>query len=254
MHMFIKIGNLQIPGYGLMIVLGVLLANIIAFLLITKRKLNGYDFIILEGYGFLGAMAGAKLLYLFVVRHQIDWIRMFELDYFSEQMRGGFVFYGGLIGGILFLFLASKLHRIRLETYLKNFMFLIPLMHAFGRVGCHNAGCCYGRPYSGSLAVVFPADSLAPAGVPLFPVQIIEAVLLFLLSMFVYKISKRVQDVTGVVISYMIGYSIIRFGLEFFRNDENRGFLFGMSTSQWISIILFMLAIGILFKKIVKNK
>ena len=51
---------------------------------------------------------------------------------------------------------------------------------------------------------------------------------------------------------YMIIYPVVRFTLEFFRGDEYRGFLFGLSTSQWISIILFVFSIVMLIIK--RNK
>ena len=41
----------------------------------------------------------------------------------------------------------------------------------------------------------------------------------------------------------MIIYPVIRFVLEYFRGDEIRGELFSLSTSQWISIILFVFSI-----------
>ena len=42
---------------------------------------------------------------------------------------------------------------------------------------------------------------------------------------------------------YMLIYPVVRFILEFLRGDEIRGFLFGLSTSQWISILLFVYAL-----------
>ena len=41
----------------------------------------------------------------------------------------------------------------------------------------------------------------------------------------------------------MLVYPVVRFSLEFLRGDEIRGFLFGLSTSQWISILLFVYAL-----------
>ena len=46
--------------------------------------------------------------------------------------------------------LSGKLHKIDSGVYVRNFIFLIPFIHAFGRVGCFLAGCCYGRPYEGT--------------------------------------------------------------------------------------------------------
>lgn len=91
------------------------------------------------------------------------------------------MFYGGLIGGLLCVIGAGKIYKMDYMSYIRNFIFLIPLIHGFGRIGCFLAGCCYGKPYHGPGAVVFPEGSYAPAGIELFPVQLMEAAMLFLI-------------------------------------------------------------------------
>ena len=51
----------------------------------------------------------------------------------------------------------------------------VALAQAFGRIGCFLAGFCYGRPTDSVFGVVFPEDSLAPAGIKLIPTQLISA-------------------------------------------------------------------------------
>ena len=55
-----------------------------------------------------------------------------------------------------------------------------------------------------------------------------------------------------LVFVYMLLYSVVRFSVEFLRGDTIRGVYFGISTSQWISIVLFVLAIIKLF--VIKSK
>lgn len=64
-----------------MIAMGVIIANLLAFWLLKRYKLDSNDFIILEAYTFLGAFIGAKLLFLLVSYSMIDWSRIFELTY-----------------------------------------------------------------------------------------------------------------------------------------------------------------------------
>ena len=177
MQLYLDLFGIQIPSYGFCIILGVLIANLIACFVLKKEKMNFENFLILEAYCFIGAFLGAKLLYLFVSFRSIEWNRLFELQYFNGLMQAGFVFYGGLLGGLLVVWIAGRMHRIEPFGYIKKFIFLIPMIHAFGRVGCFMAGCCYGMPYEGMGAVVYPEHSIAPSGVKLFPVQIVEAVL-----------------------------------------------------------------------------
>lgn len=239
MHTYFHIFSLSIPGYGLCIASGVVLANLIALCILKKSDLDVNDFIILESYCFLGAFIGAKLLYLVVSYRQIQWNRFFEPQYFNALMQGGFVFYGGLIGGLLFVFAGSRIHRIEPMRYIRSFIFLIPFIHGFGRVGCFMAGCCYGKPYHGVGAVVFPEGSFAPAGIELFPVQLVEAVLLILISILLLVLQLKIKWIYTIE-TYLIIYGIVRFFLEYMRYDEERGSFGWLSTSQWISIGLII--------------
>ena len=164
MQVFITILGLTVPSYGLCIAAGMITANLAAFVLIRRRRMDGNDFIILEAYTILGAFLGAKLFYLWVSRTLIDWSRMADPAYFNEWMRGGFVFYGGLILGLASAFASGRIHRIDTMLYVKRFIFLIPWIHGFGRIGCFLAGCCYGIPWRGMFAVTFPAGCAAPFG------------------------------------------------------------------------------------------
>ena len=190
----------------------------------------------------LGGFLGAKLLYLYVMFDEIEWNRIFEADYFNALMKGGFVFYGGLIGGIAAALLAGKLHKLEIGYYFTHCIFLIPFIHGFGRVGCFMAGCCYGIPYDGPLAVIFPESSLALHGVKLFPVQLVEAILLIIISAIIFVMTVKFKS-RFTVEAYLILYAIVRFILEQFRYDPERGYFLGVSTSQWISILLFAAAI-----------
>lgn len=238
MHMYFHIGEFSLPGYSLMILSGMVIANILAVFTVKKRRLDINDFIICEGYILLGAFIGAKLLYLWVSRNQIDWSRFWQPDYFNALMLGGFVFYGGLIGGLATCLAGCRIHKINFVTYISNLIYLIPLVHGFGRIGCFLAGCCYGRPYDGVLAVVFPEGVFAPAGIKLFPVQLVEALLLFVLALLVWTLSNSSKNNSGSIYCYLIGYGIIRFGLEYLRFDEDRGLIGSFSVSQWISIFV----------------
>lgn len=245
MQVYIHIFGLNIPSYGLMILIGLILGNVCAGVVLKRERLNVNNFIALEGYSFLGAFFGAKLLFFIVSYKQIDWTRIFELEYFNKLMQGGFVFYGGLIGAILFVFLAGKLHKLDAVGYLRSAVFMIPIMHGFGRIGCFMAGCCYGRPYEGFCAVVFPEESYAVSGVALFPVQLLEAGLLLLLGIILMYL--RVKERWHYTLeTYVLVYGVIRFVLEYLRYDEHRGIFAGLSTSQWISVALILITIGCL--------
>ena len=253
MHTYIEIGNYVLPSYGLCIVLGVLTANLIALFLVKREQMDSNDFIILEAYAFLGAFIGAKGLYLFISRKTIDWSRMWEPEYFNQMMRGGFVFYGGLILGLLFVLMAGKIHKIPAGQYMEKCIFLVPWIHGFGRIGCFMAGCCYGIPYDGAISVVFPEGSLAPAGIRLFPVQLVEAIGLLMIAVLLFFLQYH-RAWRYSIETYLMLYAILRFVLEYYRYDACRGRWLFFTTSQWISVALAVFAACSVLYRRRKNK
>ena len=87
-------------------------------------------------------------------------------------------------------------------------------------------------------------------GVPRFPTQLVETTVNLILALCLYILVKRGVKKDGQPIGiYLIVYSIMRFILEFARDDEIRGGLLGLSTSQWISLILLPLGIYLAIRK-----
>lgn len=249
MHVYTNVFGIVVPSYGLMIATGVVLANLVGMLVLKHEHLDFNDFMILESYCILGAFLGAKILYLAVSYKYIDWSRILDYNYLNDLMLGGFVFYGGLTGGMLFVFFAGRFHKIKTAQYLRSFIFLIPFIHCFGRIGCFMAGCCYGVPYQGVGAVVFPEGSYAPPGEGLFPVQLIEAICLMIIAItvLVLRVARRYEYTVEM---YLFMYGIVRFILEYYRYDDIRGEIANLSTSQWISVIMIAIAVvGFSFSK-----
>lgn len=116
------------------------------------------------------------------------------------------------------------------------------IFHAFGRVGCLLAGCCYGRPCrvgvrygSAHAGMGFPAQLI---GVRLFPVQLLESMWILCLAGVASAVVLH-SSVPGRALEvYVSGYAAGRFFFEFARGDVERPYWAGFSQAQWISIIL----------------
>jgi phosphatidylglycerol:prolipoprotein diacylglycerol transferase len=121
----------------------------------------------------------------------------------------------------------------------------IALAQAFGRLGCFLAGCCYGMETESRFSLVFPENSYAPSGVHLFPAQPISSALNFLNFFALIFFAKRVKADGQVAALYLIFYSVGRFIIEFFRGDIERGSIGVLSTSQFISIFIFIIGMAI---------
>ena len=178
----ISILGREISLYGLCWVLGIALAGIIALFLLKRAKLDIFDFVCSAVFTLFGVIIGAKLLFVFVSLRMI-----IENNIpFLAVIQGGFVFYGGLIGGVLALMIYAKVFKVKFLNVADVYAAVVPLGHACGRVGCYLGGCCYGMEYHGPLSVTYSEEVLnmgTPVEVPLFPVQLLEAALLVLLFM-----------------------------------------------------------------------
>lgn len=260
MHpILIKIGPITIHTYGFLLAVGVLCAIILVQILAKKEQVNRDIFTNLVFYTFIIALVGAKL-FLFVTEIEFYLKDPAQIKYLITSAG---TFYGGLIFGALFAAWYIRRHKLNFRQLVDIMSPAVALGHFFGRLGCFFAGCCWGRPAEGcSIAVKF-TDSHATTGVPLhqslYPTQLIESVL-NLLNFVALMILFKKRKFTGQVFAvYIFNYALIRFFVEYFRGDPDRGYLFGgfkepftsLSVPQLISLIGIAAAIIMyrLFKK-----
>ncbi len=254
MHPILELGKIQIPTYGLMAVVGFGVALLVMIHISKWFQIPKYDIVYASIYGVAGIVVGAKLIYFLttlpgVIRH-IDVFFEKPIDSL-EYMFGGWVFFGGLIGAMLAIYIYCRKYHLNPWSFADTIAPVIPLFHAFGRIGCHLAGCCYGTEYHGIFSVTYP-DSIYTkdmAGIPRAPVQLMEAgfnCILFLVLYFYVKRKPKPGNSLGI---YVIAYSIARFTLEFLRGDSYRGGLLWLSTSQWISLIILPFGIWLICAK-----
>lgn len=232
---FVLLGY-TIPVYGLCWLIGITLSALTAFVIKPKNaSFETYDLVCGSVLAVVGGLIGSKLLFVLVSLRSI-----IENSIPLEGIiKGGFVFYGGLLGGIAGVFTYTKKFRIQASHITDILATVLPLGHAVGRVGCHFGGCCYGMEYDGLFSVTY-YDTLGstPLGVGLFPVQLLEAVLLLVLFACLLIVYKKTKDMGVATVVYLYGYAVIRFLLEFLRGDKERGALLGLSTSQIISVVI----------------
>ena len=248
----ISIFGKELPLYGLFFYIGIVFAGALSFIPSRKRKIPGFDWVSACAFAMIGAIIGAKLLFILVSIKEI--IRL-DLSLYAI-IKGGFVFYGGLIGGILGMYIYTRAYKLPIIDYFDTAASVVPLGHAFGRVGCFFAGCCYGMPYSGKFSVVYTTTAgMTPLNTPLLPIQLIESLLLLITFGVLYTVTLKYPQKKGLpTILYISIYSVIRFILEFFRGDKERGGIGFLSTSQIVSLILLAGCISILVYVKKRNK
>lgn len=266
MLLYFELFGRKIPAYGTMAFLGLLVSVAVAFYYAKLYYIHVIDIVNSICYGGLGLIIGAKLFYMFPFLPEIykmiksDGISDF-LSYFPKilpEIFAGYVFYGGFIGIIAGIAFYTHFRKLPFLNFMNVLAIIVPLFHAFGRIGCFFAGCCYGREYHGMFAVTFPENPYNPniALTERFPVQLLESICCFLLFAVLAFYGRKPRESGKLMGMYLIAYPIIRFITELFRGDEIRGIIkvgfFQISTSQIISLLL--LPFGILLYYRTKNK
>jgi phosphatidylglycerol:prolipoprotein diacylglycerol transferase len=243
----IQIGPFTIHTYGFLIAVGFLLALWLAVRQAEKEGIAKEPMLDMGFYVIVAALVGSRLLFVatnwgYYARNPLDILKIWE---------GGLVFFGGLILAVPTAVYFARSHALAVWKVADVWAPSIAIGHAVGRLGCFCAGCCYGKPAEGlPWAVVFTRpESLAIKGVPLHPTQLYESAAEFMNFLLLITLRKRLSVPGQLFWVYIFNYSIIRAVVENFRGDEVRGFIaFGVSISQGISIVLFILSTVMLLR------
>jgi phosphatidylglycerol---prolipoprotein diacylglyceryl transferase len=239
-----RIGKFGLSWYAFIYLFGF----VIGYFVVRRRYRRGYvyleradDLSLLASYEFYGVVLGARIFY----------ILFYNLSYYLENpmeipaiWHGGLSFHGGLVGGIVALWLFCRRHHGRMLQLMDNIGLAVPLALGLGRVANFINGELYGRVSHVPWAMVFPRGGPEPR----HPSQLYEALLegpvLFFLMWWVS--TKRPRDGSVAAVGVM-GYGVIRFFVEFFREpDPQLGEVWGpFSMGQIMS--LAMVLVGLVF-------
>lgn len=173
--------------------------------------------------------------------------------------QGGLMFYGGLISAAFVLALYAHLTRKHLFQVTDLVLAVVPIGHAFGRLGCFMHGCCYGKITRSCIGIAFPPHSpawmeqvsLTPPlitqtafkSLPVLPTQLIEAAANFILFLVLYRLYPNRYRQRGFITGcYLVSYAALRFGIEYLRGDPRLA-IGPFSISQTLS--LGLLSVGV---------
>jgi phosphatidylglycerol:prolipoprotein diacylglycerol transferase len=238
------IGSFPINTYGVFLAIAFLCAILIAVRLGARDGLPRERIYDLSLWMLLGGLIGSKILMLFTEPEYRDHpLQLLSLDF----LRSGGVFYGGLIGAVLTGYFLMKRYKLPWWKTADACAPGIAIGNFFGRQGCFAAGCCWGKPTNLPWGVKFTELGHQITGVPtdvyLHPTQLYESFAMLIVFFFLLWMHKRKLFSGQVILLYALLYSIVRFAIEFVRDDP-RGDVFGLttltglSTSQMISLIV----------------
>ena len=249
----LRLGPIAIHWYGL-----TYLAAFALFMLLAYRRLHHEPFACVKGpgawsrkdvedmlfLGVLGVVVGGRLGYCLFYKPGYYLAHPLEILYVWQ---GGMSFHGGMLGVI-----ASQwwFAHSRGKPFWQLMDFVAPCVPpglAAGRVGNFINGELLGRAADPSLpwAMVFPQSG---SMIPRHPSQVyqflLEGLLLFVL-LWLYARKPRRQG--QVAAAFLIGYGVLRFVAEYFREpDSHLGLLsLGFSMGQWLSLPMAVVGVGL---------
>ncbi len=243
---FITIFGRELGMYAVMAVIGMLIAGFVFCKEIKKSGNDDNDAIIFLLIAALGILIGGSLLYAIT---NLRYVKLFaHAERFSDvvwilgKLFGGSVFYGGLIGACIAGLLFIRIAKLPLKVYMDRCALFAPLFHGFARIGCFFGGCCYGVESTFGFCAV--GNTLTDIGeVCRFPVQLLESALNFAIALVIWILLSKQKLEGKLFYLYLSLYAAVRFSDEFLRGDAVRGFVFGLSTSQFISIWIELIAL-----------
>ena len=250
-----NIGPLQFTGFGIAVVTGFIIAQVICQYQMQRLGHDPAPVGDMVIGAVIGGLLGAKLYFVVVLG---NWNALFA--------RGGFVFWGGLIGGAIGVLLVSRFKRVPLMRTMEIAAPAVAAAYAIGRTGCWAVGDDYGRPWNGPLAVKFPEGAppstvgimsrefrtAFPAGtdpntvVAVHPTQLYEVTLGLIMFGILWKLRRHGHAEGWLFGVYLVLAGIERFIVEFFRAKDDR-LSIGLTEAQLLAIAAVIIGVAMMY-------
>lgn len=249
-----KIFGVPVYWYGLLIASAILLCLYLAMRHARYFRLTADD--ILDTFiAIIPGMIIFARLYYVAFEWQIykdNWKLIFD------TRAGGLAFYGGVIGGVLAAYIVCRIKKIPFHRMADFLAVYIPLGQAIGRWGNFFNQEAFGTnttlPWgmisgetSRYLGLINPDlfPNIDPYS-PVHPTFFYEFVGNLLLFFILYQIRRRTRQPFAVILSYLLGYGVIRFFVEGVRTDPLYIPGTPLRVSQLLSAAMVVFAIGAL--------
>lgn len=237
-----RVGDFTVTSYGVMLVVAFVGAG---FVVANDFRRRGWDSSAAQDIvlaAMIGGVVGSKLYWAFAQGG-----RLLEDPVGTVFSRGGFTFYGGLIGGILLVIAYLRWKRYSMRQAIDSCALAIPVGYMLGRVGCFLVGDDYGYPTDVPWGVAFP-EGTPPTAVPVHPTQIYEILLTLPIFLALWALRDRGLPDGFLFFLFFILAGLERFFVEFYRVNPEVGL--GLTDAQFVSIAFIVVGgIGIAWVK-----
>ncbi len=223
------LGPLHIRSFGVMMALAFLTAGAVTAWGLRKRGEDWhvvYNFLIAA---MIGGVVGSKVHYLIVHPDQLS----------KAAFSGwGLIWYGGLLGGALAVWLMAYLSPVRTAVVADAVAPALAAAYAVGRIGCFLNGDDYGIPTSLPWAMSFPKGT-PPTTALVHPTQLYEVFgSLVIMALLVWVLPRWLRHTGSLFWSYIAWAGVERFVVEFWRT--NQPVLLGLTQAQLTSLAMMV--------------
>ena len=239
----LALGTLTIRWYGIILALAMVCAWQVARRIAVR---TGAVSLHVDGqipWIIIGSLIGARLAEVVIFEPGYYWVNPGQI---VAIWNGGLSILGGLVGGLLAVVGYCRHYRLPLWPYLDAAAVALPLGQAIGRWGNWFNQELYGRPTHLPWGITIDPAHRLP-GYEQFssfqPLFLYESLLDLALFFILWQVAKRTPKSSQLVWLYLIGYGLIRFGMEFFRIDP-AVVIIGIRLPQLIAIL--MVIVGVL--------
>lgn len=149
------------------------------------------------------------------------------------------------IGGYLLFKKQNNEHLRWFPSFVNIAAACVPLAHGFGRIGCLFGGCCYGMETDAWFGIPMDIGTMDHVYVKVVPTQLFEAIFLFALAAFL--IWRNWRGKGFCLPTYLIGYGVWRFLIEYLRDDDRgQTFLSFLTPSQLTAVVLVLIGCALI--------
>ncbi|HWL39223.1 MAG TPA: prolipoprotein diacylglyceryl transferase [Gemmatimonadaceae bacterium] len=239
-----ELGPLQLTGFGFAVLMSFVIAQIISQRELARRGHDPEPIGDLIFAAIIGGLLGGKIYYAILMQ-----------DMGAIMSRAGFVFWGGLLGGMLATYMVIRYKKLSFTRISDVGGIAIAAAYSVGRTGCWAVGDDYGRPWNGPLAVSFPEgappstvssmtqlfNTPAPQGsnpsdvISVHPTQLYETALGFVMFLILWRYRNHKHAEGWLFGLYCVLAGVERFLIEFVRAKDDR-FIGGLTVAQIIAL------------------
>ena len=201
--------NTDLPIYSLIILIAFLINILVICYIAYKKDRFNMELVYLLVFEHIGMIYGAKL-YAFLSNPA-------HYNYQFNLFNVGFSSVGAVIGIIIMSFIYIKIFKSSVKEIIEIFFCSIPLIYSIGKIACFLVGCCYGINYNGPFSITYMYSMHDNNGVSLFPVQILESIVFFVIFIISFRIVMKGKVNNKSLGKLTIMIFVAKFLLDFLR-------------------------------------